>query len=448
MDNDRRKKLIDLGVETLADSLLDLALHSDVAGDLIERLLATPKENVQRFKKKIASLKRSGHYVDWRGASGFAQELEVLLQDLRAGVTDPLAGMELVALFFETDEYVFERCDDSSGNVGDVYRYDAQELFFEYCSRCAEKEKIANIILKLNSTDNYGVRDALIDSAGDCLPESAIRMMIMEFQKWVDAEKVDYKKCHHMRLIESLAKQIKDAKLFEKTRIASWGELSGAAHVDIARVYLESGDVDTAQSWLVRFPPGETYRAYERDELLQEIYRRQGDQENVTDLLYKSFSSYRSTENLKELLDVIGDDKRDEVITNEVGLILGNKVLRESDAKFLIATGMIDKAEEYLVARADQLNGDLYDSVLFLAEAMASENRNLTASLLYRSLLVSILERGYTKAYHYGIRYLKKLDKLSATITDWKSFNNHPEFKDQIAKAHGRKRSFWSKYGV
>jgi|GEM_PF-421286 len=36
---------------------------------------------------------------------------------------------------------------------------------------------------------------------------------------------------------------------------------------------------------------------------------------------------------------------------------------------------------------------------------METENRHLAASLL-----VSILKRGYTKAYPHGIRFLKKLE--------------------------------------
>ena len=122
--------------------------------------------------------------------------------------------------------------------------------------------------------------------------------------------------------------------------------------------------------------------------------------------------------------------------------------MRELDAEFLISVGKIDEAEEYLLKRADELNGDYYGSLISLAEAMESEGRNLAASLIYRSLLSSILVRGYTKAYPHGIRYLKKLDKLAAAITDLKNFNNHEAFKDQIYLAHGRKRSFWSKYEV
>ena len=79
---------------------------------------------------------------------------------------------------------------------------------------------------------------------------------------------------------------------------------------------------------------------------------------------------------------------------------------------------------------------------------MEAENCHLVTSLIYRSLLISILERGYTKAYPHGIRYLKNLDKLATSVTNWKEFNHHEAFKEQISEAHGRKRSFWSKYEV
>ena len=448
MTDSRKQKLVNLGAETLAEALLNLAVLSDEADDLIEQLIATPRENVQRFKKKLSSLKRRKRFIGWRESASFARELEMLLQDLKSGVSDPLTGIELVAAFYEADNTIFEMCDDSSGNIGDVFRYDAKELFVDYASRCNDKEKIADIILKVNQKDDYGIRDALIDCVGECLPEEVIRTMIATLQKWADKEKDEYGKRHHLILIESLARQIKDARLFEKTRIASGRKLSTASFIDVARVYLESGDVETAHSWLKKIPADETCRVYERDKLLEEIYHQQGDSEKLTELIYKKFRSCHSTDTLQTLLDVIGHDKRDEVVADEVEQILKTERLRESDAEFLIAIEKVDEAEEYLLERADQLDGNHYGSLLSLAEAMESENRHLVTSLIFRSLLLSILERGYTKTYPHGIRYLKKLDALSEAITDWNEFNNHEAFKEQIIEAHARKRSFWSKYEV
>ncbi|PIE89386.1 MAG: hypothetical protein CR997_11715 [Acidobacteria bacterium] len=444
----RKQKLIDLGAEALADTLLSIAVHSDEADDLIEQLIATPKENIQRFKQKLSSLKHSRRFVDWRGAASFAWELKILLQDLKFGVDDPLTGIELITVFFEADSTIFEMCDDSSENIEDVFRYDAKELFVDYATRCTEKEKIAHIILKMNQKDNYGIRDTLIDCAGECLPKDVIRTMIDTLQKRADKAKDECDKYHHLILIESLTRQIKDAKLFEETRIASRGKLSTTALIDIAQVYLESGDIETAQSWLKKIPEDETFHAYERNKLLEEIYRKQGDSAKLTERLFQNFRSYPSIDTLQALLDVHGHDKRDDVIRDETGQILKTDQLRVSDAEFLIAVGKMDEAEEYLLKRADQLDGDLYCSLLSLAETMEEENRLLVTSLIYRSLLISILERGYTKAYPHGIRYLKKLDKLAAKVTDWKEYIQHKAFKGQIIKAHGRKRSFWSQYEV
>ena len=430
LGSDRKQKLIALGADALADALLNIAVHSDEADDLIEQLIATPKQNVQRFKQKLSGLKHSRRFIDWRGAAGFSRELEMLLQDLKSGVDDPFTGVELVAAFYEADNIIFEMCDDSSGDIGDVFRYDAKELFVDYASRCTDKEKIADIILKVNQKDSYGIRDTLIDCARECLPELVIRTMIAKLQKWADKEK-DGKR-HYLMLIESLARQIKDAKLFEKTRIASWGKLSTAALIDIARVYLESGDVETAHSWLKKFPEGETFQAYKRDELLEKIYHKQDNSEKLTELLFKKFRSYHSTDTLQAVLDVIGHDKRDSVINDEVAQILKTDILRESDADFLIAVGKMDEAEDYLLTRAGKLNGNHYGSLLPLAETMESENRHLVTTLIYRSLLISILERGYTKAYPHGIRYFKKLDKLAAFVSGWKEIENHEAFKEQI----------------
>lgn len=58
MDQDRKKSLIELGPEALADALLESAVQFDAVDDLIEHLIATPMENMKRSKSKLAGLKR------------------------------------------------------------------------------------------------------------------------------------------------------------------------------------------------------------------------------------------------------------------------------------------------------------------------------------------------------------------------------------------------------
>lgn len=150
LETDRRKKLAELGSEALADALLELAVRIDAADDMVERLIATPNENIRRYKAKLADLKRGRRFIPWDESAAFAHELEMLLADLKSGVDDPRTGGELMAAFYRTDGAVFEECDDSNGTVSDVFLFDAKELFVSYASKCRNKQWLSGLIFDLN----------------------------------------------------------------------------------------------------------------------------------------------------------------------------------------------------------------------------------------------------------------------------------------------------------
>jgi hypothetical protein len=361
-------------------------------------------------------------------------------------VDNPRAGVELAAAFYRADGAVFDQCDDSSGNVGDVFRVDARKLFISYASRCLDKQWLSELVFDLNREDDYGVRDILIDCAGQYLPESTIRGLIERFQEAAVREPDEYEKRHFLLRVESLARQIKDAPLFEKARISAWGTLSTAACVDIGRVYLESGDAETALSWLQRVPAEETFQIHERDHLLMDIYGKTGNTQEQGEVAWRIFRRHRSADTLAGLLAIIGHDQTDSVIGNEMAEILENKSLSYTSELFLVEIGNMDAAETYLLDRADQLNGDFYDGLLPLAERMEQADRWLCASIIYRALLDSILRRARSKTYTHGARYLKRLDRLAKAISDWRRFENHDAYLANLRQRHGRKTSFWSRY--
>ena len=446
MVEDRRKKLAALGAETLADAMLELATHVEVADDLVERLVATPSENIQRYKSKLAELKRRNHFISWRESAEYAYQLKMLLADLKSGVEDACAGVLLVAALFQADCDILEQCDDSDGIVGNVFQYDAKELFSFYASSCEEKAWLGEMIFDLCQKDEYGVRAILVDCAGQYLPESEIRDLIDKFQAAAGSEAEEYKKKYWMLCIQSLARQVRDAPLFEKVRLSDSSSPSSAAFIDVARVHLECGNVETALSWIQQVPAEERFHEHDRDQLLLEIYSRTGDKEKQSRVAWRIFRRKRSSRALSDLLTVIGSNQREAVITDEVAAILEGKALSYSNAKFLIEMGNIDAAEIYLLDRADQLNGDFYRRLLPLAEAMESSGHWLCASIIYRSLLDSILRRAQSKAYAHGVNYLKKLDEIAPSIRNWRDFETHKIYLDNLRRQHTRKRSFWPRY--
>lgn len=445
-NTDKRDRLIKLGAECLADALLELTIRYQDAEDMVERLTSTPQENIKRFRAKLAGLKRRRRFLRAGQSSGFAEELKGLLQDLQAGVHDPQSGVDLVAAFYETDDAIFKQCDDSYGNIGDIFRIDAQKLFVSYASGCENKDGLTDLILKLNRDDGYGVRDSLFNCASDYLPESAMRKMVERLWELSQKEAEEYTTRHWVLDIESLARQLKDAPLFEKARLALWPELSTAACVDIAEAYLESGDAKTALTWLEKIPDSEHFQAYERDKLLLAIHKRLGNQDKLEETAWRIFRRYRSKDTLADLLEAIGKNQGKDVIEAEARMILQSDQVSYSDADFLIQSGRIDDAETYLLNRADQLDGDLYTHLLPLAEHMEKEERCLTASVVYRALLDSILGRAQSKYYTHGVRYLKKLDALATQVHSWQDILSHDEYAGELRQVHGRKKSFWSRY--
>jgi len=399
-----------------------------------------------RFQAELAEIKAIRGFITWRESSAFAQELTCLLEDLAADVSEPRAGVELVAAFYETDEVIFNHCDDSNGRIGDVFRHDARELFVHYASRCPDKAWLASLLLKLNRNDGYGLREHLFDCAADYLPPEVMRGLVDSLWKLAEGEENEYQRRHWLRGMESLASQLNDAPLFERARRASWPTLGTAACVDIAAVYLASGDAATALSWLQRIPEGETFQEDERDELLVAAHGALANREQQELVAWRIFRRRRCQETLRTLLSILGEDQRQRVLDGEARDILRAKELSYSDAAFLVSSGRMEEAEVYLLARADQLDGDYYDCLLPLAERMEGDGRYLVGSVIYRALLESILGRAQSRYYHHSVRYLRKLEALAGKVGNWQSVMPHPWYVNRLRRLHGRKTSFWSRY--
>jgi len=410
-------------------------------------LLLTPEEAKKRFKAKLTGLKRRRKFIDWRAAPDFARELEVILATLHEGVDDPRVGLELVGEFFACDHAVFERCDDSSGLIGDVFRYDARNLFVAYASKCTDKSLVCDLLLRLYEHDDYGVRTELVAKASEFLPQKELCALAAELWERAKGEPPDsYEAGKWWIGVELLARQMGDPGLFEKAKLTANPELSSPMCMQIAEVYLENDDPEMALFWMERVPSMDRCRVDARDRLLYSIYERLGDREKMTETAWRLFRNCRSRSTLDMLLQALGESERERVIEEQVEPIMGSATLSYDDAAFLVDMGRLDDAEEYLFSHRDRLDGDLYQFLLPLAKVLEEGGRSLGATLVYRSLLESILDRAQSRYYHHGVRYLRKLDALSPALKDWRGLPPHEEYKENLLEDHGRKRSFWSKY--
>jgi len=84
--------------------------------------------------------------------------------------------------------------------------------------------------------------------------------------------------------------------------------------------------------------------------------------------------------------------------------------------------------------------------MLTLAQRFEKENRFLVSTIIYRELLESILRRAQSKYYQYGVRYLKKLEKLAPQVSDWQGVLPHELYFKKIAETPCSKEKFLDKY--
>ncbi|MBL7112430.1 MAG: hypothetical protein ISS19_10885 [Bacteroidales bacterium] len=448
MNDERKKKLIDLGPDVLADALLKLAEYDDTADRLVERLTSDPDDIIRKFKRRISGLKRRKRFIHWRESRQFAAELDDLLEDLEEANPEPCAGMTLVASFFETDQGVYGNCDDSSGYISNVYRYGASRLFAQYAFACRNKKKVLDLLIKTYSNDPYGVREGLLDKAREMLGDKDAKNAIHIFELLAEGESNEFQKRHFQLAIESLARQTGDAKLFEKVRLQSQQEPGTSTCLDIARVYLESGHPNTALEWIERIPSDASYMYNERIDLMQKIYGQLGDSGKQEEMAWLNFRTLRCLNTLDNLLKIIGEEKKEQVIEDEAALIIDEGENDYSDIQFLIDVKRFDEAEICILVKAGTrtLNGDYYYTLLPMAKALESEGRNLAASMIYRALMESILDRKSYKAYPHAARYLRKLDMLAVEIDDWQDLGEHGEYHVWLNQVHGKKTSFWRHY--
>lgn len=350
-------------------------------------------------------------------------------------------------MFFRSDGAVFERCDDSDGTIGDVFRLDACDLFVEYASHCESRTAMSDIVLDLYAHDSYGVRSALVERASEFFPPEFLRLLAERLWDLHLEHKADeYQARHFLMGVELLAQQLRDPALFEKARLAMWPAISAAACVDIGCVYLDAGDAETALLWLERIDQAERFKEEERDDLLFLAYQQSGDVNKARETAWRIFRRQRNHRTLEQLFSVLEADKRGAVVDEQTAEILASPKFSFTDARFLIDMGRIEQAEAYLLRNAGQLNGDYYSSLLPLAESMEQCQHWLPVVLIYRACLDSILARARSKYYHHGVRYLKKLDSLAPKIDDWRGILPHEQYKRALRQHHARKRAFWSKY--
>ncbi len=443
MTESLKSQLLKVPPEKLIELLFELAGDKEVSWSKIERLVARPKENATRFSKRLRELKSRGGFVSWKYSSHFGAELTDLLKDLDSANPQVDEGFKLICDFYEADKDIFEQCDDSSGNIGDVFRSDALDLYAHFAKSHPDRKYVIAKTLDLVLKDGYGVRDYLISSAYRFLDKNELKQL---FDLIVTASVNEKREYARDWKLASIAKQLGDAPLFEKMHLRGIQNPSGKLLVEVAEVYFNTGDLDKAQEILNSIPTNDSFSKYEQEELQKKIFLKQGKSKDLFEIVYKAFVAHPSEYTLRDLKPLVQDGELQKYIDEAKNRILAGTSWDTSSAEFLCHIGCFQELSDYVLKHHDNIDGTRYYSLPDLANHLISNRQILAATVLLRALIEGTVSKAKSKTYHHAVGYLLQLEDLAKNISDWSPITSHDVYFVALKKRPALKKSFWSRY--
>ena len=450
-----KEKLKSLGVDRLSDLLFEIADKDEAVEKRLLIATASDAERLAKVRAQISGLKRTKKFYDWRSIRRLSEKIEILIEAIGQLEVPAKKGFQLVVSFYETDNAVYGNCDDSSGVIGDLYKFDAGNLLTQFGSQCDDKPWLAEQVFRLSQSNDYGVRDGILTAACEFLPESETRKLIDRFcelgaeldQRGDAGDQWNRPSRRYWAAAEDLAAGIGDGPLYEMAKKEAWGQadFNAAAWNDIAGVYLKSGDPKTALKKLDNIQSEDHFNSYETEKLRIAIHRELGNKNEVAAILRRRFLRSPSSTTFTEMADVMTKSALKLATKELVAAFNESPDLELSFLEFSLLELDLGTAERYLFERVEKIDGERYYKLPDLAKVFVAQDSPLAATMILRALSDSILARGVSKNYKIAVGYIRRMEVLAKSVSDWGQFDDHDTYVTGLRENHARKSAFLNK---
>ncbi len=435
-------------VERLASSSEEMAARIDYLTD--------PSAAAKDLQRRISGIRKGTRFIAYGETRGFAAEIATITEDVRKDVLprDPEKAIVLAEKLFGLDQVIFERADDSNSVIGYEIR-EACVLWLDAAAavraRSASPRKDWPAILyELYQSNDYGVREPLLEEAHRLLREEELRALAARFEADARRTMEDHAAgdVEHYRVFSSssamglVARALRDPKLYEQSIRVHSPEPNDLQANDIAEHYLDCGDGAGALRWLSGSLPDNA--RFERLDLMDRAYALLGDRARQIEVRTVIYRRAPGIHTYRALADILPAAERDAFRGRACEEAKTNPHVA-SAAELLFALDEPTLAEQLILDRAGELDGRNYVLLTELANTAKVQGRLLAAALIWRALLDAILARGYAKAYGHGARYLLELRDLATRIDDYRGHPSHESYESALRLGHGRKVSFWAR---
>lgn len=475
------ENLARLGADRLAALLLEVStgdtaikrrLRFELAGE------AGAKEIAREIRKRLKTIAKARSFVDWSKTKVFVAELETQSRMILDKVVpeEPDEGFELLWQFVELAPSIYERCDDSSGNIGDV--------FYHACSQIGDVALKANIdplVLAQrvfgaisDGNNDYGQFDGLIGYLGPALGDSGLehlKSLTVEYgnQSLPETSNAKDNRMHlgggrfgysldrdflrkkRERFVRTILEQIADQQGDVDAFIAqqSGDTLTNPqTAADIAKrlltvdratealKYLDAVETDLTRSW--QFNDWNDVRIETLDALSQD--------EVAKDFIWECFKTTLRTDYLRNLMKRLADFDDFECERRAFEWVSAYPDVHQA-LGFFIQWPALEQGSKLVLERLEDIDGNHYQLLSPAANALQG-SYPLASTLLRRKMIDFSLNEARSSRYKHAARHLLECQSARAVLNYYGGFVSHEDYVNNLKANHGRKTSFWSLLAV
>ena len=408
-----------------------------------------------RFRVQIIRIANEDEFIDYHHGYQFAYRMETLLLDINTLLREQNLSEALLVTeeFLHLVDSVFERADDSNGDIGMVFR-DAIGQWLEVATELRQNEEDhcnwVDKVLSFFDNNDYGCFDNIISNSHTLLTEEELRQLAWRFEnqarKALDSEqnKKDYNFAagHACIGLRSVAEALEDMELYEKSTLIGNPQPNSQQLASLVRFALKIDVLERAEYWLQQ--PQWQENQYTYNELNNKLLAQQGNIEQLKQNLLDALISQPSDFALSNYLEFA--DLQEQASIKKIMAMLAKGADNIQDSiNMLFRVADYPLAADLIVRQQEtHLSQIYYGTLVNWAEIFTANQHPLSAIVCYRALLTDLLDRGYSKAYHHGARYFHQLLALDKQLEDYQGLADAQAYIRQIQAKHWRKRSFWA----
>ena len=457
--DDVKQKINSLDADTLKDFLLTIYLQNPALNSQIETMLLynDPAALAKAILKRIQSISRGRKFIDYQMSASFSRDLDSIVTDIECGLLEssPKHAFDLMIKFLATSNKVFERIDDSSGEISGVYRESVllwlrAAKAWKDSSAAGEKVNWLEQVYKLYLENDYGVYDPLLPNSAVLLDLDQLSQLAWRYESELRQaiKNSDEEGRFNMAVLTScvalgsVAEALKDPALYERATLLSSPKPNDLQKKSIIEMYLHFNQADEALRWLNT--PWEARFEREHLDLLEQAHLQKGNAEPLKQTRFQSYQREQSYSSFMRYVELLSEDEKQAARQEAIQLAEQGHVL-ETNIDMLLSLNEDERAQRLVLANPEVIMRCFYDSLLTLAKKFEKKQCWLAATACYRSLLWDILNQARYKAYSHAARYYKKLVLIAEHIQDYVPLDDHAKFVKKLDATHGRKSSFWQR---